>query len=238
MTNPGTSSSDPAGLPVSIVAVGPGDSAFLTIKGKQTLEQADIVTGFTTVLNVVSQWTEHAEVCPMTYRDQEDVLEYAVAEAKKGRKLAVCCWGDLNVSAMELLERVSKRASSVDLVPGISSVQIAMARTGIPLEDTLFITLHRREGSGSALEELVHYLKEGRRHIVLLPRPFDLMPAAIASGLLDEGIAPERALTVYQRLTLDGEKTWKGTLAECAAITEEFSDLTIMVFGRPDSHPV
>ncbi len=196
------------------------------------------MAGFTTVLNVVSQWTEHAEVCPMTYRDQEDVLEYAVDEAKKGRKLAVCCWGDLNVSAMELLERVSKRASKVELVPGISSVQIAMARTGIPLEDSLFITLHRREGSGTALEELVHYLREGRRHIVLLPRPFDLMPPAIASGLIDEGITPERVLTVYQRLTLDGEQTWKGTLEECAAITEEFSDLTIMVFGRPESHPV
>ena len=233
-----TSSSDPAGPPVSIVAVGPGDSAFLTIKGKQTLEQADIVTGFTTVLNVVSQWTEHAEVCPMTYRDQEDVLEYTVAEAKKGRKLAVCCWGDLNVSAMELLERVSKRASRVELIPGISSVQIAMARSGIPLEDTLFITLHRREGSGGALEELAHYLKEGRRHIVLLPRPFDLMPAALASGLIDEGVAPERALIVYQRLTMDGEKTWNGTLAECAAIAEKFSDLTIMVFGRPGGHPV
>ena len=233
-----TSSSDPTGPAVTIVAVGPGDSGFLTLKGQQTLEQADLVAGFTTVLNVVSRWTEHAEVCPMTYRDQEDVLEYAFGEAKKGRKLAVCCWGDLNVSAMELLERVSKRASRVELVPGISSVQIAMARTRIPLEDTLFITLHRREGPGSALEELVHYLKEGRRHIVLLPRPFDLMPAAIASGLIDEGIASDRALTVYQRLTLDGEKTWRGTLAECAAITEEFSDLTIMVFDRPDSQQV
>ena len=233
-----TSSNDPTGPVVSIVAVGPGDSGFLTRKGQQTLEEADLVAGFTTVLNVVSQWTGHSEVCPMTYRDQEDVLEYVVAEAKKGRKLAVCCWGDLNVSAMELLERVSKRASRVELVPGISSVQIAMARTGIPLEDTLFITLHRREGSGSALEELVHYLKEGRRHIVLLPRPFDYMPAAIAGGLIDEGIAPERPLTVYQRLTLEGEQTWKGTLAECAAITDEFSDLTIMVFGRPESQQV
>ena len=233
MTTVGTTASDPNGPAVSIVAVGPGDSDFLTLKGQQTLEQADIVTGFKTVLGVVSEWTAHAEVCPMSYRDQEDVLEYAVGEAKKGRKLAVCCWGDLNVSAMELLERVSRRASRVDLVPGISSVQIAMARTGIPLEDTLFITLHRREGSGSALEELVHYLKEGRRHIVLLPRPFDYMPAAIASGLVDEGIAPDRTLTVYQRLTLDGEQTWQGTLKECAEITEEFSDLTIMVFGRP-----
>ena len=229
-----TTPRDPAGPAVAIVAVGPGDSDFLTLKGQQTLEGADIVAGFKTVLDVVSRWTAHAEVCPMTYRDQEDVLEYVVAEAKKGRNLAVCCWGDLNVSAMELLERVSKRASRVDLIPGISSVQIALARAGIPLEDTLFITLHRREGSEPALEELVHYLKEGRRHIVLLPRPFDYMPPSIAGGLMNEGIPPDRDLTVYQRLTLDGEQCWMGTLQECAAISEEFSDLTIMVFRRPE----
>ncbi len=228
-----TTVSDPSGPAVTVVAVGPGDSGFLTLKGQLALEQADIVTGFKTVLGVVSQWTGDTEVCPMSYRDQEEVLDYAVGEALKGRKLVVCCWGDLNVSAKELLERVSRRASRVDLIPGISSVQIAMARSAITLEDALFITLHRREGAGSALEELVHYLKEGRRHIVLLPRPFDYMPASIATGLIDEGISPERSLTVYQRLTLDGEQSWKGTLQECAEITDEFSDLTIMVFGRP-----
>ena len=64
-------------------------------------------------------------------------------------------WDDLNVSARELLERVRRCADSVDLVPGISSVQMAMARTGISLEDSVFITLHKRADSTSELEELV-----------------------------------------------------------------------------------
>lgn len=238
MTKPNDPTSPAVSPQISIVAIGPGDSSFLTLKGRQTLENADIVTGFKTVLGVVSTWTAHAEVCPMNYRDQEEVLEYAVEEAKKGRRLAVCCWGDLNVSAKELLERVSKKVNRVDLIPGISSVQIAMARTGISLEDTLFITLHRRNDAGAALDELIHYLKEGRRHIVLLPRPFDLMPAAIASGLIDDGISSDRTLTVYQRLTLDGEQTWTGTLKECSEISKDFSDLTIMVFGRAQDQPI
>ena len=87
--------------------------------------------GFNTVLNVVRPLLDHAEVCPMSYRDQEQVLEYAGEQVKQGRKCVVCCWGDLNVSARELLERVQRRADSVRLVPGISSVQVAMARTGI-----------------------------------------------------------------------------------------------------------
>ena len=166
----------------------------------------------------------------MSYRDQEEVLEYVVGETQRGRKLVVCAWGDLNFSAKELLERVTRRAGTVELVPGISSVQIALARSGIPMEEALFLTLHRRDGGESALEELVHYLKEGRRNLVLLPRPFDLMPPAIAAGLIDESVSPQRIVTAYQRLTLEGEQAWTGSLQECAAITEEFSDLTIMVF--------
>jgi precorrin-6B methylase 1 len=41
-------------------------------------------------------------------------------------------------------------------------------------------------------------------------------------------------VVVYQRLTLEGEKAWRGTLVECASVTEEYSDLSIMVFLKPD----
>ena len=215
---------------ITVVAVGPGSGDMLTLQGQEALRNADLVLGFTTVLNVVQPWLGDAEVRPMSYRDQEDVLEYAEGQVKAGKRCVVCCWGDLNVSARELLARVRRRAGTVELVPGISSVQVAMARTGISLEDSVFITLHKRADTASELEELVHYINEGRRHIILLPRPFDLMPAAIAQGLIDAGVPNDLPVTVYQRLTLEGEKRWSGGLRDCSEITEEFSDLSIMVF--------
>ena len=223
------------GSTVTIVGVGPGDNGFLTLKGQQAIEAADLVAGFETVLKVIHPFAKNAELCSMAYRNQEEVLDYAVGKFNEGKTLVVCAWGDLNVSAKELLDRVRRRVDHVDLVPGISSVQIALSRSGISLEDTVFITLHRREGAGSALEELVHYLREGRRNIILLPRPYDLMPAAIAAGLIEEGVAGDQPMTVYQRLTLDDEQSWSGSISECAAITSEFSDLTIMVFHKPVS---
>ena len=223
------------GTRVTIVGVGPGDNGFLTLKGKQAIEEADLVAGFETVLNVIRPFAKHAELCSMAYRDQEDVLDYAVGKVKEGKSLVVCAWGDLNVSAKELLERVRRRVDHVDLVPGISSVQIALSRSGLSLEDAVFITLHRREGAGSALEELVHYLNEGRRNVILLPRPYDLMPAGIAAGVIGEGVSGERPMTVYQRLTHDDQQSWSGSITECAAITTEFSDLSIMVFHKPAS---
>ena len=223
-------SSDSGIPPVTVVAVGPGDSRLLTLRGRQVLEEADVVAGFKTVLDVVAPLLGNAELCPMSYRDQEEVLEYAVGEARKGRSFVVCCWGDLNVSARELLARVRKRADIVELVPGISSIQVACARTGIFMEDSLFITLHKRQEIDDDLTELAYYLKENRRHIILLPRPYDLMPAGIAAHLVELGISGDRPMLVYQRLTLEGEKRWEGTLKQCAESKEEFSDLTIMIF--------
>ncbi|CAI8027025.1 Probable cobalt-precorrin-7 C(5)-methyltransferase [Geodia barretti] len=207
----------------------------MTLRGQEALQNADIVVGFNTVLNVVRPWLTHAEVCPMSYRDQEQVLEYAETQVKLGRKCVVCCWGDLNVSARELLERVRRRADSVSLIPGISSVQVAMARTGISLEEAVFITLHKRAEANSELDELIHYLSEGRRHVILLPRPFDLMPAGIAEGLLKEGVRGDLPMRVYQRLTFGDEKLWTGQLRDCSEISEDFSDLSIMVFLSGDT---
>jgi len=223
------------GIRVTIVGVGPGDNGFLTLKGKQAIEEADLVAGFETVLKVIRPFAKKAELCSMAYRNQEDVLDYAVGKVKEGKTLVVCAWGDLNVSAKELLERVKRRVDHVELVPGISSVQIALSRSGLSLEHVVFVTLHVRDGAGSALEELVHYLKEERRNIILLPRPYDLMPAGIAAGVIQEGVSGDRPVTVYQRLTLDDEQSWSGSISECAAITTEFSDLSIMVFLTPAS---
>ena len=227
---------------VTVVGIGPGDAQMLTLQGREALGQASLVAGFSTVLEVVRPWLDHAEVCPMTYRNQEEVLDYAIGQARQGRTCVVCCWGDLNVSARELLERVRRRADHVELIPGISSVQVACARAGISLEEALFITLHQRKESASDLEELAHYLREGRRQIILIPRPWDLMPPAIASGLLEEGIPAGRPVTIYQRLAMAGEEAWSGSLEECAAISRELSDLSIMVFphapGSTDARQV
>jgi len=126
----------------------------------------------------------------------------------------------------------------VELTPGISSVQMACARAEIAMEDSVFITLHQRRGASddfaADVEEVVHFLKDGRRHIIMLPRPYDLMPPGIAKELVAAGIPGDRPMTVFQRLSLDGEKRWNGTLEECGAITEEFSDLSIMVIYRGD----
>ena len=224
-------------IAMTIVGVGPGDPQMLTLRARQAIEDADLVVGFRTVLNVVEQWAGDAELCPMSYRDQEQVLDYAQEQVRAGKTCVVCAWGDLNVSARELLERVQRRVDRVELVPCVISIQFACARTGIYMEESIFVTLHKRADTGADLDELVHHLNEGLRNVILLPRPFDLMPPLIARNLAEAGIPGERPVIVYQRLTFDDEQSWQGTLEQCAGLADEFSDLSIMVFPRPTQDP-
>lgn len=213
---------------ITIVGVGPGDPDLLTLKAQDVIRGADYVAGFETVLGPVRRWIT-GEAMPMRYRDQEEVLERLAARAQAGKSCVVCAWGDLNFSSKELLDRVRRRAE-VELIPGISSVQVACARLGLTMEASMFITLHARDGHEEGLRELAQNLKRRRRNLIVLPRPFDLMPSTIAARLLEASIAPDTPLWTLQRLSLDGETIDEHTLASLASEEAEFSDLTILAF--------
>ena len=213
---------------ITIVGVGPGDPDLLTLKAQDAIRSADYVAGFETVLGPVRRWIL-GDAMPMRYRNQEEVLERLAAHAEAGKRCVVCAWGDLNFSARELLDRVRQRANVV-LIPGISSVQVACARLGLTMETSLFITLHARDGHEHGLRELVEMLRQRRRNLIVLPRPFDLMPSEIASLLLEEGIASETSVYAMQQLTLPQESIDEYTVATLASENTEFSDLTILVF--------
>ena len=213
---------------ITIVGVGPGDPELLTLKAQDVIRSADYVAGFETVLGPVRRWIR-GEALPMRYRDQEDVLEKLATSAKAGKSCVVCAWGDLNFSSKELLDRVRRRAD-VELIPGISSVQVACARLGLTMETSMFITLHARDGHEEGLRELTGQLKRRSRNLIVLPRPFDLMPADIAARLLDEGIPGAVLLWALQRLSLPDESIGEYTLASLASEEAEFSDLTILAF--------
>ena len=168
----------------------------------------------------------------MSYRNQEEMLDRLSTYAESGKRCVVCAWGDLNFSSKELLDRVRRRAD-VELIPGISSVQVACARLGLTMETSMFITLHARDGHEEGMAELADALKRRVRNLIVLPRPYDLMPAAIATHLLEQDVAPHTPLYALQRLSLPGEMISEYTLSSLASENTDFSDLTVLIFHLP-----
>jgi len=201
------------------------------LKARAAIEAADYVAGFATVLEPVGRWI-HGTALPMSYRDQDQVLDELASHAGAGKRCVLCVWGDLNFSAGELVARVRRRAE-LESIPGISSVQVACARLGLAMEASLFITLHVRDGHEAGMDTLFAALREGSRNLIVLPRPFDLMPAAIARRLIEAGVRADMDVQVLERLSLPDERITRRTLASLASDDRRWSDLTILVFHAP-----
>lgn len=211
------------------VGIGPGDRELLTLKAKRLIETAEVVAGFETVLKVVAHLIR-GETVTLTYDNQAEALAGVATAHRAGRRCVVCFMGDPNFSGYQLLARVENAGEGrVELVPGISSAQIVASLERLPFDEAAFVSFHKRGDLGRDREHLLAALRAGRPAMVL-PRPWDFMPDAIARFLVSNGLPPETAVTVYERLTID-EAVWRGTLAELGsgAPGREWSDMSILV---------
>ncbi|MFY4814071.1 cobalt-precorrin-7 (C(5))-methyltransferase [Haloarcula sp. AONF1] len=223
--------------PVHAVGIGPGNPDFLTPRGEQAIREADVVVGFETVVDFVADRTD-ADLLTCGYRDELDTLDAFAQRVADGERGTAVAMGDPNHSGYQFVGKVQRAVDRpVRVVPGISSLQIAASRARTPMEDTSFVTLHKSGDLSADLDRLRSDV--GDRHLLVLPRPFDLMPEDIASELLDAGGDPDLPALVYERLTHDDEArtaTTLGDLAEDAGGDSgddtQFSDLSVFVVRR------
>ena len=219
---------------VVIIGVGPGAPDLLPVRSQRYVQTADVVCGFTTVLKPLQEWLKPgAKQIQLSYKNQTAGLEEAAQLAAQGQQTVFCAWGDFNFSGKELVERVRAACQPLQLpillVPGISSLQIACAEAGLAMEESMFITLHRRGGLDSAKADLLQAVARNERNLLVLPHTFDLMPPALAKLLLEAGQQGERSIIVFERLTHTDERRHYTTLSALAVSSHEFSDLSIVV---------
>lgn len=222
--------------PVHAVGVGPGDRSYLTRRAVGLLEKAEVVVGFTSVTERVADRTD-ADVLSCGYDDQPTVLDRFAGRVADGDRGLAVLWGDPNVSGYGFLGRVEDVVDRpVRVVPGVSAIQVAAARARTPIERSTVATLHRRGDVGDALDRLA--AAAGERHLLVLVRPYDWMPPAIASALLERGAPPALETLVLEELTFPTESVGRsslGDLADAERTGGDYSDLTILAVRASDA---
>ena len=212
---------------IYVIGVGPGSPEYLTLKAKNEIESADIVAGFKPALNTVKKFVR-GEIVEIDYTRESELLKY-IADKSRNKKCVFCCTGDPDFSDSQLLEKIALQ-TEIEILPGISSVQVAASKARVAFENSAFISFHKRGPIEGQKRELLSRIKE-KKDVILLPRPYDYMPEDIAKYLMENGISPDTRIIIYENLTMD-EREHNKSLKE---IKGEFSDLCIMVIKQGGS---
>ena len=220
---------------VYAVGVGPGSPKYVTEIVKEIVQNCDILIGYKYTLKTIENLIEGKEIYEITMNDQEKSYQKILPELGN-RTLVIPFTGDVNFSESEVVDRLIEIFGKVEIIPGISSFQVAASRAKVPLDKSKVITMHVTTPIEDKKLELQKALIDGFS-VVLVPRPWPkqpdkhFMPSEIAVYLRENGFDTAKIkVHVYEAITTENETNFEGTVKELEG--KEFSDLSVMVFNQ------
>ena len=226
---------------VFAVGVGPGSQNYITEIVRKTIVGADIIVGHKYTLDIISSLIQDKKVHIITMEDQEKTYQQIKKELGDG-VLVVPFTGDVNFSESEVVDRLIEVFGDVEIIPGISSVQVAASKAKIPLDKSKVITMHVTTSIEEKKIELQKAVLDGF-NVILIPRPWPkdpkkhFMPSEVAIYLKKNGFDTSNIpVCVFESLTNGREQTFAGSMQELEG--KEFSDLSVMVISqtKPESY--
>ena len=220
---------------VFAVGVGPGSSSYVTDVVKDVIRSSDVVIGYKYTLKTIESLLKGKEIHEVTMKNQEEIYQ-KVARTLDNKKLLIPFTGDVNFSESEVVDRLHEIFGKVEIIPGISSIQVAAAKAKVPLDKSKVITMHVTTPIEEKKIELQKALLDGFS-VVLVPRPWPkdpkkhFMQSEIAVYLRKNGFDTKKQKAhVFEFLTTDKETEFVGTVKDLEG--KEFSDLSVMVINQ------
>jgi len=206
---------------VFAVGVGPGSPKYVTEIVKEIVQNCDIVIGYKYTLKTIEKFIEGKEIYEITMNDQEKSYQKILPELGN-RTLVIPFTGEI--------------FGEVEIIPGISSIQVAASRAKVPLDKSKVITMHVTTPIEDKKLELQKALIDGFS-VILVPRPWPkqpdkhFMPSEIAIYLQKNNFdTTKMKVHVFEAITTENETNFVGTVKDLEG--KEFSDLSVMVFNQ------
>ena len=220
---------------VFAVGVGPGSPKYVTEIVKEIVLNSDIVIGYKYTLNTIGALLKDKEIYEITMQDQEDTYQ-KVSKTLGNKTCIVPFTGDVNFSESEVVDRLIEIFGDVQIIPGISSIQVASAKARVPIDKSKVITMHISTSIEEKKLELQKALIDGAS-VILVPRPWPkepskhFMQSEIATYLKDHGFDTSKLkVHVFEFLTTDKETHFIGKVKDLEG--KKFSDLSVIVFDQ------
>ena len=222
---------------VYAVGVGPGSPKQVTDFVKDIISQSDVIVGYKYTLKTIEKHLAGKDVREITMTNQEEVYQ-DVLKKMPDKTMLVPFTGDVNFSESEVVDRLIQIFHDVEIIPGISSVQIAASKARVPLDKSKVITMHISTPIEEKKLELQKALIDGYS-VILVPRPWPnqpdkhFMPSEIAKYLKSNGFDTSKIkIHVYEAVTTENEVIFEGYVDQLEG--KQFSDLSVMVFNQTE----
>jgi cobalt-precorrin-7 (C5)-methyltransferase len=199
-----------------IIGIGPGSKDYLTVAAVNAARKVDVVIGSKRALDL---FKTDAQKIELDAKNMEISLKDAINEVEQGKIVALLSTGDPGFSGILKPILKLKRNVEIEVIPGISSVQLCAAKLKIPWDEADLVTMH---GKGIS-EDILEIIDNGKPTIILP----NFKPAELAQFLIEKGINGNRKAAVCEKLSYDDEKIIEASLNDIAGM--EFNYMSVMV---------
>lgn len=220
---------------VYAVGVGPGSPRYITDAVKELILYSDVVVGYKYTLNTIERLLVNKEVYEITMQSQEEVYQ-KIAKTLGDKICVIPFTGDVNFSESEVVDRLIQIFGNVQIIPGVSSIQVAAARAQVPLDKSKVITMHVSTSIEEKKIELQKATLDGY-NVIIVPRPWPkdptkhFMQSEIALYLKNQGFDTSKIrVHVFEFLTTEKETHFIGMLKDLEG--KQFSDLSVLVIDQ------
>ena len=125
---------------VFAVGVGPGSSSYVTDVVKNVISKCDVIIGYGYTLKTIEGLIGGKQILEVTMKNQEEVYQKIAKE--DNHTILVPFTGDVNFSESEVVDRLIEIFDEVEIIPGISSTQVAASKAKVPTDKSKVITMH------------------------------------------------------------------------------------------------
>jgi precorrin-6y C5,15-methyltransferase (decarboxylating) CbiE subunit len=224
-----------------IVGVGPGSPQYLTCVAMDAIKKSKYIIGYKYTLDTVESIIDKTrqEVYHITMQNQESIYQDVYNKMKDGEYCTVPFTGDANFSESEVVDRLLEifGDNTVEIIPGISSIQVASSKSKIPLDKSYVLSFHVSGDIEKKKKELINAITD-KKSVILLPRPWpndpskNFMQSDIVKFIRVNGIDTSTLkVWVFEYLTKYNKETiFRGKASDLEEMS--FNPLSVMVIDQ------
>jgi len=203
---------------LTIVGCGPGGEDYITRIAEKRIRSSKVLIGPKRLLDIFRDSKAHKIAIKGNY---EEIIN-KVRDIYKKKKTSVLVTGDPGIHSYARLILKAIGVHNCEVIPGISSIQVAFARLGLPWEDAFILSLHGE----NIMRDMAGIVRRNSKIAILTDDTNS--PSRIARELL-KGKISNRRVFLCENLTLDNERVREFSLEELKATRSSGLNVVILI---------